>query len=108
MRQRGLHQLRRARRQRRAGRDRIGGVGRDQQRRLVAAPHRALETTRDFDAEQHGAGREQLVELFLVMRLARELEIGVFCSAFRIERPRSLFSCSRTAVGRLRGVVLMA
>ena len=35
--------------ERRAGRDRIGGVGRDQQRRPVAAPQRALEVRRDLD-----------------------------------------------------------
>jgi hypothetical protein len=32
----------------------------------------------------------------------------VFCIAAKMERPTSLDSCSSTAVGRLRGVVLMA
>jgi hypothetical protein len=44
----------------------IGRIGRDQQRRLLAAPHRALEPRRDFDREQHRAGREQPVEFRFV------------------------------------------
>ena len=60
---------------RRARRDRIGGVRRDQQRRTVAAPHRALEARRDLDREQHRAGREQPVEFGLVVRDMRDLEI---------------------------------
>ena len=36
------------------------------------------------------------------------LKYLVFSSAARIERARSLCSCSSTAVGKLRGVVLMA
>ena len=58
--------------ERRAGRDRIGRVGRDQQRRPVAAAQRALEVRRDFDREQHRAGCEQPVELGLVAHLMRD------------------------------------
>jgi hypothetical protein len=36
------------------------------------------------------------------------LKYLVFSSAARIERDRSLLSCISTAVGKLRGVVLMA
>ena len=63
--QRGLRELL-ERAQRRTRRDRIGGVGRDQHRRPIAAPHRALEAARDFHAEQHLARRQQLVEFLLV------------------------------------------
>ena len=49
--------------ERRAGRDRIAGVGRDQQRRPVAAPHRALEAGRDLDAEQDLARAHPVVHL---------------------------------------------
>ena len=63
------------RRDRRAGRHRIGGVGGDQQRRIVAAAQRALEARRDLDREQHLAGRERLVELGLVAQLPRDLEV---------------------------------
>ena len=64
------------RRHRRAGRHRIGGVGGDQQRRMLAAPHRALEPARDLHAEQHGAGLQQVVELLDGADLMREAEIG--------------------------------
>ena len=40
----------------------------DQHRRLVAAPHAALEIGRDFDAEQHLAGRQQFVRARLRVR----------------------------------------
>ena len=62
VRQRGLQHLA-ERAERRAGGDRIGGVGLDQHRRLVAAAHRALEIGRDFDGEQHRPRRQQLVDL---------------------------------------------
>ncbi len=62
--------------ERRAGRDRIGGIGRDQQRRLVAAPHRALETARDLDPEQHLAGLQQIVELGDAVHFAGEAEVA--------------------------------
>ena len=62
--------------ERRARRHRIGGVGRDQQRRLVAAPHRTLEAARDFDAEQHLARLQEIVELGDAVDLAGEAEIG--------------------------------
>ena len=64
---------------RRARRHRIGRVGRDQQRRPVAAPQRALEAARDLDREQHLAGGKQLVELGLVAHLMGDLEIA-WCS----------------------------
>ena len=70
VRQRGLQHLA-ERAERRAGGHRIGGVGRDQQRRPVAAPHRALEVGRDLDGEQHLAGGQQLVELGLGARQLR-------------------------------------
>ena len=63
--QSGLHQLA-ERAERRTGRNRIGGVGRDQQRRTLAAPHRALEAARDFDTEQHAAIGNQTIELGFV------------------------------------------
>ena len=95
--------------ERRAGRDRIGRIGGDQQRRLVAAPHRALETARDFDAEQHLAGLQQIVELGVAAHFAGEAEIARCSpSPSGSSAPRSLSSCSSTAVGRSRGVVLMA
>ena len=66
--QRGLHDGG-GRRQRRAGGDRVGGVGLDQERRMIAAPHRALEVARNVDAEQHLARQQQIVELGGVVRL---------------------------------------
>ena len=71
--ERGRHQLA-ERGERGAGRHRIGGVRRDQQRRPLAAPQRALEAGRDLDREQHHAGRQQPVELRLVADLVRDLE----------------------------------
>ena len=65
--------------ERRTRRHRIGGVGRHQDRRLFAAAHRAFEVTRNLDREQHLAGGEHAIELRLVMKLARDLEVfGVF------------------------------
>ena len=61
--------------ERRARGYRIGGIRRHQQRRLVAAPHRALETGRHFDAEQHAPAGQQPVELSLVTRDLGDLEI---------------------------------
>ena len=61
--------------ERRAGRHRIGGVGRDQQRRLVAAAQRALEAARNLDREQHLARGQHAVELGLVAHLPRDLEV---------------------------------
>ena len=75
VRQRGLHHHA-ERAERRAGRDRIGRVGRDQQRRPVAAPHRALEAARDLDAEQHLAGLQEIVELGDAVHFAGEAEIA--------------------------------
>ena len=72
--ERGLHQIA-ERRHRRAGGDRIGGVGGDQQRRAVAAPHRALEIGRYLDREQHRAGGEQTVELGLAAHDVGDIEI---------------------------------
>jgi hypothetical protein len=45
--QRGLHHHA-ERRQRRSCRHRIGGIGRNQERRMIAAPHRALKTADDL------------------------------------------------------------
>ncbi len=87
---------------------RIGGVGRDQHRRLVAAAHHPLEIGRDLDGEQHLARGEQFVEFGLGLRQLRDPEIVGVAQRRQIERPRSLCSCSSTAVGRCRGLVLMA
>src|ERR1700739_2879824 len=38
--------------ERRARRDRVGGIGRNQQRRMLAAPDGALEAARNLDAEE--------------------------------------------------------
>ena len=73
--ERGLHDLP-ERAERRAGGDGVGGVGRDQERRAVAAAQRAFELGRYLDAEQRVAGLEQLVELRLVAHLARDLEVA--------------------------------
>jgi hypothetical protein len=54
----------------------IGGIGGDQQRRLVASPHRPLKAARDLDAEQHLAGFQEVVELIDIMHLAGEAEIS--------------------------------
>ena len=68
----------RQRRHRRAGRDRVGGVGGDEQRRHVAAPQRALEARRNLHRKQHGARGERLIEFVFVAQLARDLEeVGV-------------------------------
>ena len=75
VRKRGLHHDA-ERAERRAGRDRIGGVGRHQQRRLVAAPHRTLEAARDLDPEQHLAGLQEIVELGDAVHLAGEAEVA--------------------------------
>ena len=65
--------------ERRAGRHRIGGVGRHQQRRPVAAAQRALEAARNLDRKQHLARGQHAVELGLVAHLPRDLEVfGVF------------------------------
>ena len=72
--ERGLHHDA-ERRQRRAGGHRIGGVGRDQHRRIIAAPHRALEAARNFDAEQHLAGQQQIVEFGDIVHFPGEAEI---------------------------------
>ena len=73
--ERGLHDLP-ERAERGAGRDGVGGVGRDQERRAVAAAQRAFELGRYLDPEQHVAGLEHLVELRLVAHLARDLEVA--------------------------------
>jgi len=73
--QRGLHDDR-ERRHRRFRRYRIGGIGCDQQRGMVAAPHRPLETARNFHAEQHLAGLQEIVELGDIMHFAGKAEIG--------------------------------
>ena len=82
MRQRGLHESA-ERAQRRAGRDRIGRICRHQQRRTIAAPHRTLETARDFHAEQHLARLQQVVELGDSVNLAGEMEIGGILDRFQ-------------------------
>ncbi len=74
VRQRGLQHLA-ERAERRTRRHRIGSVGCDQDRRLVAAAHRALEIGRYFDREQHGSRGEQLVDLSLGARQLGDLEI---------------------------------
>jgi len=58
--QRRLHQ-RPERGHGRACGDRIGRIGRDEERRLFPAAQRALEAARDLDAEQYRAGGEQPV-----------------------------------------------
>ena len=73
--ERGLRHLA-ERAERGTRRHRIGGIGRDQQRRMVAAPHRALEAARHLDAEQHLARQQQGVELGLGVDLLGEMEIG--------------------------------
>ena len=55
-----------------AGGDGIAGVGRDQQRRPVAAAHAALEAGRDLDAEQHLARAHPVVHLGFRARDARD------------------------------------
>jgi hypothetical protein len=106
--ERGGNDLRQ-RRHRRAGRDRVGGVGGDEQRRHVAAAQRALEARRNLHRKQHGARGEHLIEFVFVAQLARDLEeFGVAQGHARMERPTSLDSCSNTAVGRSRGIVLIA
>ena len=94
--------------QRRSGRNRIGRVRHHQQRGTVAAPHRTLEAGGNLDAEQHLARSDHLVHLGFRARQLRHLEVRRVASAARIERPRSLSSYISTAVGRLRGEVLMA
>jgi len=59
----------------------IGGVGRHQERRTIAAPHRALETPGNFDAEQDLARQEEIVELVDAVDLAGDWEIGGVFSA---------------------------
>ena len=73
--ERGLHQGA-ERAEPRARRDRIGRIGRDQQRRTIAATNRALEAARDFDAEQHLARLQEIVELGDIVHLIGEAEIG--------------------------------
>ncbi|MGY4429121.1 hypothetical protein ACVWWO_001598 [Bradyrhizobium sp. F1.13.1] len=73
--ERGLHDHA-ERADRRARRHWIGGVGRDQQRRLIAAPHRPLEAARDLDAEQNLAGFQEIIETLDVVDFIEEAEIG--------------------------------
>src|SRR5579872_15815 len=75
VRQRGLDQDAKRGKRRTCG-YRIGGIGRDQKRRIITAPHRALEAARDLDAEQHLAGRQEIVELLDVMNFLHEMKIG--------------------------------
>ena len=59
-----------------AGRDRIGGVGRDQHRRLVAAPQRRARNWRGISiANSTSPEAQQLVELGFVARQPRDLEV---------------------------------
>ena len=58
------------------GSDRIGGIGREQQRRAIAPTQRALEFSRHLDAEQHGPRLEQLIEFGRVVGLTDDPEIG--------------------------------
>ena len=62
--------------ERRTCRHGVGGVGGDQQRRVVAAPDRALEAARDLHAEQDLARGQELVELGNRMHFPDETEIG--------------------------------
>jgi len=71
--ERGLHDLLK-RAERGAGGDRIGAVGRDQQRRPVAAPQRALELGRYLYPEQRFTRLERFVELRLVAHLPGDLK----------------------------------
>ena len=58
-----------------AGRRRIGRVGFDQQRRPLAADERAREALGHGDDERGGAGREHPVDLVVVVRLEREVQV---------------------------------
>ncbi len=84
--ERGLHQGA-ERPQPRARGDGVGRIGRDQQRRAVAAPDRALETTRDFDAEQHLARLQEIVELRDIAHLVDEVEIGAVLQRLQDRAP---------------------
>src|SRR6516165_1875096 len=72
--ERGLHQ-RAERSHGRAGGHRVGRVGGDQERGTIAAAHRTLEISWNFDCEQHRAGREQVIELGLVLDDMGDVEI---------------------------------
>ena len=63
------------RRDRRAGRHRVGGVGDHQHGGPVASPHVALEARRNLDAELRIARPDQLVELLGIAHLPAEIEI---------------------------------
>ena len=63
------------RRERVAGRDRIGGVGFHEHRRALAAQQLAPEVLGDADHELDVAARQQLVRLGLARRLPGDLEI---------------------------------
>ena len=65
---------RRKRSNRRSGRHRIGCVGGNEQRRLVATAERALKTGWNFDGEQYLAGGQGLIELGVVMQLLGDRE----------------------------------
>ena len=95
--------------ERASGRGRIGGVGLDQDLRLVAAHHAPGEIAGNGDRELDLAGRDQLVELGRAARLARDRRNKTdWRCPETTERAKTLFSCTRTAVGRCRGSVLIA
>ena len=73
--ERSLHH-RPQRGQRGARCDRISGVGCDQQRGMIAAPHGALKSPGNLDGEQHLARQQEIVELLDRMRLLGETKIG--------------------------------
>ena len=93
-----------------AGRDRVGGVGLDEDRRLLAADEVAAEIRRDLHHELHraaraAAGRARPRSAAIV----RQVEVArSFCSAAMKERVNTLSSWISTAVGRCFGSVLMA
>ena len=55
--------------------DRVGGVGRDQQRRMIATAQRALEAARDFDPEQHLARLEETTKRWSARRVCKSLTL---------------------------------
>ena len=58
--------------------------------------------------EHDFARRQQPVELIDIRTWRAMRKYLVFCSAARMDRPTSLVSCTRTAVGKSRGLVLIA
>src|SRR5262249_13190896 len=62
-------------------------VGCNEKRGMIAAPHCALEAARNFDAEQHLARQQEIVEFLDVVNLAGEAEIGGIFQRFQDGAP---------------------